>query len=196
MRITCEECKAVYLIAEKIIGSKGRIVKCAKCSHSWFVKSLSTSQDSDRICHFSNFCNNYLKYLIIFLIVLNIFSISLFFSEHLFQYKIFENIYEKFSIYNHKDIILEDFKLRKDNNNIIISGRLINTSDKDKAFPCIRYTILDSDKKELINLTIPSSKAMIPANNALPINTKISNIQDNATYLQIDIGNKLDLLLR
>ena len=47
-----------------------------------------------------------------------------------------------------------------------------------------------------MRLTLPSSKSIIHTNETLPISSKISNIAENAAYLQIDIGNKLDLLLR
>ena len=35
MHISCEKCKTRYVVKADSIGSKGRVVKCAKCGHKW-----------------------------------------------------------------------------------------------------------------------------------------------------------------
>lgn len=38
MILTCPSCSAQYFADEKAIGESGRTVRCASCSHSWFVQ--------------------------------------------------------------------------------------------------------------------------------------------------------------
>lgn len=36
MILTCPECKARYVVKPSALLPRGRTVRCAKCSHSWF----------------------------------------------------------------------------------------------------------------------------------------------------------------
>ena len=36
MRITCPNCTAHFEVPPEVLGKKGRSLKCASCSHSWY----------------------------------------------------------------------------------------------------------------------------------------------------------------
>ncbi|MCT4635146.1 MAG: zinc-ribbon domain-containing protein [Rickettsiales bacterium] len=202
MRITCEKCNAVYSIAEKIIGSSGRIVKCAKCSHNWMALPLSESQKIPQIPlpkkkNLRKEPENYsLKLISILLLIASITVISfLFFSRDLIKYKPLEAIYNSFSVYDNSGIKLKDFTYKIDYTDIIINGILINDSLENKKVPNIRYTLLDKNKKIVFTSTVSRDQYILKPNTKLPVTYKINNVRKPVKYLQIDIGNKLELLL-
>lgn len=202
MRITCEKCNAVYSIAEKIIGSSGRVVKCAKCSHNWMALPSSASPKIPQITLPKKKKkevkpeSNSLKLISILLLITSIAVVSfLFFSKDLIKCKAFEAIYNSFSIYDSSGIKLKDFTYKIDYTDIIINGTLINDSLENKKVPNIRYTLLDKNKKIIFTSTISRDQYILRPGTKLPINYKINNIRKPVKHLQIDIGNKLELLL-
>lgn len=202
MRITCEKCNAVYSIAEKIIGSSGRIVKCAKCSHNWMALPLSASQKIPQITLpkkkiIKEETESYsLKLIYIFLLVSSIATVSfLFFSKELIKYKPLEPIYNSFSIFDSSDIKLKDFTYKIDYSDIIINGTIINESLENKKVPNMRYTLLDKNKHIIFTSTVSRDQYILKPGTKLPVTYKINNIRKPVKYLQIDIGNKLELLL-
>src|SRR5579863_7749397 len=42
MNIVCPACATRYAIADSAIGVDGRVVRCAKCQHSWFQEGPET----------------------------------------------------------------------------------------------------------------------------------------------------------
>ncbi len=211
MRIICEECRAVYCISERVIGSAGRMVKCAKCAHTWMVTPPSTffatheTQSSNNQNYnfkvnlpvlFKPALPRYFKIIPIILALLLIFSGLIFFSEKLINLKPAKIIYEKCGIYSTKGLLLSDFVIDSHENEIAVNGFITNESDEDKVVPDIRYTLLNNNKEVIFRYTKLSSKQVIKANQTIPISAKITNAKAKAEYLQLDIGNKLELLLR
>ena len=200
MRIACEKCSAVYSIAEKIIGHSGRLVKCAKCSHTWKVEK-GTPNDIPYIPKQYNTANKtssktYLKVFTILLFSLTLaITVLIFFSKDLMQYKTLRSIYEKFSVYDSREIKLSNCTFRVENDDIIIDGEITNHSNEDKKMPSIKYTLLDKNKKIVFSYVLTPKQPIIRAKETLPIDGKIENIKQPVKYLQIDIGNKLDLLV-
>lgn len=193
MRIFCNNCGAVYLIAEKIIGSKGRIVKCAKCSYCWTVNPVESSIPlQTKKC----FTERFLHCLFGCLVFINLITIILLASNFLAKDLFLKKFYSFFNISANQELALENFTAKKINNSLIISGKLTNLSKEEKSFPYIRYTILDHSGEILMRLTTPASDKIIKPNESLQIGSKISNIEANYEVLQIDIGNKIDLILR
>ncbi|MGB4191220.1 MAG: zinc-ribbon domain-containing protein [Rickettsiales bacterium] len=196
MRINCEKCNSVYSIAEKIIGSNGRAVKCAKCSHSWMVYPQNKSQVSLKNTSKNSSNIGYLKYLITLLLVTNLTIIFLFFSDNLLNKPNFKSFYGLFDVYDHEGIIIDNFKFKKHNDEIYITGYISNTSAEDKIIPNIRYTLLNENNEIIFSFTSFSSKHVIKPQETWPVNTRLGNVKQNTSFIKIDIGNKLDLLLR
>lgn len=191
MIITCEECKAVYCIAEKIIGPFSKRVKCTRCDHVWIVNS-TPEQIEQPVCDKPIFSK-----LMPFFLLINILLINfLFFPELFIRFQPFKEIYEKCGIYNSADLILEEFNFEKQDETILVNGFIKNEGDEDKFLPDIRYILLDQNKEIIFKYTYIPSKKILKAGEIWPINSKIINVNFDADYLQLDIGNKLEFLLK
>ena len=211
MRITCEKCQAVYCISERVIGATGRIVKCAKCAYTWMVTAPSRSfasykASSSNLQNFNYKINlpvlfkpalpYYIKVIPFILVLLIAFAGLIFFSEKLINIKPTKIIYEKCGVHSTKGLLLSDFTVDTHEKEISVNGFITNSSDEDKVMPDIRYILLNNNKEVIFRYTKASSKKIIKANQTIPISAKISNLKGKAEYLQLDIGNKLELLLR
>ena len=201
MRITCQKCQATYSIAEKIIGFTGRMVKCARCDHNWLVQTPEIEET--QIEHYPNLpvlfkpalpkCFNLVPILLILIFLLINF---LFFPELLMRYKPLRELYEKCHIHDSQGLLLHSFTFELIGNDIIVQGSLLNSSNEDKIIPDIRYIALDNEKEVIFRYTTHSPNKIIKAGETWPIASKITNLNENTAYLQLDIGNKLELLLR
>lgn len=47
MIISCEQCKARYLLASLLLGSSGRTVRCGSCGHTWFQDAVDEPVSPD-----------------------------------------------------------------------------------------------------------------------------------------------------
>lgn len=206
MRIACDKCNAVYSIAEKIIGPSGRIVKCAKCDNSWKVYLPASEEtpppyqlankEADPALAKTNKLNVFLRILAVLLTFLMIFMGLFIFSKDLIKYKYFKTFYGYFSIYDITGIKLEDFTLKMDEQDAIINGTLVNNTSYEQKLPKLRYILLDKNKTVIFKFTTTDSDEILKPGERMQINTKISNITKPAKYLQIDVGNNLDFILR
>ena len=192
MRIACEKCNAVYSIAEKIIGPTGRIVKCAKCSHSWMVKPINDLLEQS-LPKTKN--ANHLKIIAALLTIAIVIIVFIFFSKDLVKYKALRPIYEIFSVHDLDNIKLMDFTFKTEDTDIIIDGIITNNSKEDKKMPDILYLLLDKNKELVYSFTAIPTQNIIKSGEKLSIHLKINNIRKPVRYLQIDIANKSELLL-
>jgi predicted Zn finger-like uncharacterized protein len=199
MRVNCLQCGAIYSIAEKIIGSTGRMLKCARCEHTWKVhppKENSYDNVKPPIPSLQPKHNYHFKIILAALIALSIGLSFVIFSKHLIKYNTFKQIYSYFDIHDTKHIKIENFTLTMEGQDAVITGALFNDSDHECKSPKIRYILLDKDKQVLFRFTASPAENTIKPQERIILNTKISKISAPAKYLYIDAGNDLDLFLR
>ena len=204
MLITCKECKAVYCIADKIIGTLGRMVKCTKCHNIWPVESpYNTHIDNESLEYCSTLPVIVKKspsrtpivtpiFLILVIISINFFL----FYEPLSNFKPFRNLYEQSGIYNSEGVMLQNFSFEIRNDGIFMEGEIFNDSNEDRIIPNMRYELLDEDKKVIFRYTYKTPNTLLTPGKSWPIKANITKTTKHAKYIQLDIGNKLELLLR
>lgn len=192
MIITCKECKAVYCVAEKIIGPNSKMVKCTRCQHTWTIKNDSSDCDKKLPEAKSKSCI-FTPILLAFIIA---FISILLFPEFLIRFQPIKSIYEKCGIYDSEGLLFDNITFSLNNNEILIKGLISNNSSNTKLVPDIRYILLNKDKKIIFQYTHHFTRKFLKPNEVFPINSKIINLNDNATALQLDMGNKLELLLK
>lgn len=191
MLISCKECKAMYCIADSIVDNSSRKFKCTRCQHVWKINENDhINLSKKRSIKVSKLFTP------IFLSIVIILINFIFFPEFFIKISPFKEVYEKCGIYNSDGLLLDEFIFEVNNNDLLVKGIIRNESDEDKSFPDVRYILLDGNKNIIFKYTHISSKKIIKAKDFSTIDTKILNVMDEAVYLQLDIGNKLELLLK
>ena len=201
MLIICEVCHAIYSVAKKNIGPTGRAVKCAKCNHVWMVQidqgpELPLEPCTTLPVLFKPALPKSFIAMPILLILIIILINFIFFPEFFIRLQPFRNIYEKCGIYDSKGLLLENFTFKFEDNELQVKGEIINNSDEEKIVPAIRYILRDKDKEINFRFTQQPAYQIIKPKESWPINSKIININENAAYFELDIGNKLEFLLK
>ncbi len=201
MLITCEECGAIYCIAEKIIGSMGRKVKCTRCQHVWMIESKQApSQALDPCLNlpilYKPALPKALRLIPIFLIFAIILINFIFFPELFTRVSLFRDLYQKCGFYSSDGLFLDNFIFELNKDEVLINGFIQNNSNENKMTPDVRYILLDKDKNEIFKYTQKSSYKLLKPGESFSINTKVIHLKEDANMLQIDIGNKLELLLK
>jgi predicted Zn finger-like uncharacterized protein len=204
MFITCEKCKSVYCIADNVLNKEEQKVKCTKCSHIWvlnFNKRNRPNKLAQRNIILPNVESKKLSnksdiLITILLLITIIFTSFAFFPEVAIRFKIFSNIYKKCGIYDSQGLLLDEFIFEQGDKEVFIEGKIYNDTLEDKLVPDTRYTLLNSDKEKIFSFTHKATGKFIKAGEYYNIKTKIVNVNKDAAYVQIDIGNKLELFLR
>ena len=190
MQIKCDKCKAVYSIADNVIGSNGRKVKCAKCDYIWQV-NLPISEEPFKlnpIIH-SHYITWILKLSSIILFTLICYVGYLNFPNFSNNISFISNLYKK-QLPDTEGITLEDVKYKIIDNNLVITGNFINNSDEDKSLPAIRYSILDENKKTIFSKTQDFPEKKLSPDKTHKINAKIIHLSLDAEYLELEVGNQ------
>ncbi len=203
MLITCEKCQAIYSIAEKVIGENGRVVKCAKCAHTWIVKVEEAKEAEEVHKHqqikplpINHKNSTALKILISLLLVAICLVSFIAFHDRLSQFFPLRQVYEKIGIYNNDGLSLNNFIYQIKDDTLLIAGKISNNSGVDKLVPDVRYTLLDKNRMVIFSAVAKSSKKTIKNGETIPVQAKIANLSDEAAYLQLDLFNKLELSLQ
>ena len=201
MLITCKECGAIYCIAEKIIGSMGRKVKCTRCQHVWMIESKRVPDQTLESCLtlpilYKPALPKALRMMPIFLVFMLILINFIFFPELFTRVSLFRDLYQKCGFYSSDGLSLDNFIFELNKDEVLINGFIQNNSNENKMTPDVRYILLDKDKKEIFKYTQKSSYKLLKPGESFSINTNIIHIKEDANMLQIDIGNKLELLLK
>ena len=92
--------------------------------------------------------------------------------------------------------MLQNFSFEIRNEGIFMEGEIFNDSNEDRIIADMRYELLDEDKKVIFRYTYKTPDIILNPGKSWPIKANITKITENAKYLQLDIGNKLELLLR
>ncbi|MCE3233486.1 MAG: hypothetical protein K0R98_1743 [Rickettsiaceae bacterium] len=218
MIITCPQCSARFAVKTEAIGEKGRRVKCAKCAHAWFqapdVEALAAlvaaapqeppvavepiPQGSNVPVVHNHGMPLFAKFglaaasfaFMLGMVIVNANSILPGFSS----------FYGAFGIYDSKQLALSDVTIQKiedgNNQDIVVSGKIINESDKPKHLPNIRLTVLNANHEKIKTITLDSEGAKIEPGEGIDFQNRIARINKDSTTVVMDLGNSLDLASR
>lgn len=192
MQIKCDKCQAVYSIAENVIGANGRKVKCAKCGYVWQVNLPQSEEPFKLVPTIAEHHLTWMLKLLSIALLAFIFYVGyLSFPSISNDLSAIRNLYSKPSS-NTEGVILEDVKYKIIDDNLIISGKFINNSDDDKSLPSIGYSILNEEREVIFSETQDFPDKQLSPEKTYQINAKITNLDPNAAYLQLDIGDQPD----
>lgn len=204
MYIACPKCETKFVVTAEQIGSHGRKVKCSKCANIWHQKLDNNVKIEPKPAPLSttpvaigNGVNlpvllpikmpSFLYGLPVLLIGMIIFMVTTLFS----------NVFEVHSILNNKNLSTHDLQITndKDQGKILVSYKILNTSDKNVKMPLVRIRLLDKNNR-VINTKIDDySKIELSPGQNVYINTEFADAPLEAENIDVTLGNKLDFIL-
>jgi predicted Zn finger-like uncharacterized protein len=217
--IICEKCTARYAIPDSAIPEKGRLVKCAKCTHQWMVKLdkrpldeaiqpiqpiptsevAVTSKEIDKTPTVMIIKTNLmLKLAPLMLILLISITLITFYSKEFTSYVPYiKTLYLKQDIYDTSNIEMQEMNFHKqaaDNGlNITITGKITNFSNEPKPIPLLAITFADKYQDKIETQILSQNGAMLNPGESHRIGRKFTNVPELIEYINLDIGNKLEL---
>jgi len=218
MIVGCPNCSARFVVKAQAIGEDGRKVKCARCKHTWFQKPdievleaakkanvTDVPEEMEPVPDGSNVpaiakekAGWVLKVAAMVSFVFFALTVSLVSAN-----KILPNLspyYELFGIYDTVDITLYDIKVEKVTagkyQDVLVSGKIVNDSDKQKKLPDLRMTILSDEGKKIKTVMLEFEDIFIEPGEKVDFDDRIPKLPNNASKVVMDLGNALDLASR
>lgn len=211
MYLTCPECYTSFTVKASQIGPKGRRVRCSKCSHGWFAKGIGGGTGSEGITtsrhervgrseeKFKPGVNLpallpikiplYLYVAPVLLAAAIIFTSMIFFQDKMSLFGL-TGASENLKV---KDI---QIAYDRENGNIIANYKIVNASETFVPLSSIRIRLLDQNHRILKSHVAQESKSSLAPKQFISIRTRFSEAPTNVEFIDITLGNKLDLLLR
>lgn len=211
MIVTCEECQTRFLLDPKLIGEKGRTVKCAKCSHTWFQEkpedlpevetqeapeevkpipkgsSLPVVQEKVKpgVLALQIACG-----VMLFANILGVLFFSTSFGKSIF------------GLHDSKSLVFQSVQTKKmsykETKRLLVKGSVLNESEEGIQAPYLKVTLLDKDQQLLDSFKQPLSKdsAVIDPQSIYDFRSRIKRLPEDTAYLSLGIGNAYELMRR
>lgn len=210
MYLTCPECYTSFTVKASQIGPKGRRVRCSKCGHGWFAKGVGSGTGSegivtsnyDRVGKPEKFEKGvnlpallpvriplYLYIAPVLLAAAIIFTSMIFFQDKMSLFGL-TGASENLKV---KDI---QISYDRENGNIIANYKIVNASEEFVPLSRIRIRLLDENHRILKSHIAQESQSSLAPKQFVTIRTRFSEAPTNVEFIDITLGNKLDLLLR
>jgi predicted Zn finger-like uncharacterized protein len=175
--------------SEKVTPEKDQVLKQTKSSS--FMPAIIDRQ-----------VPLWLKVAPVTILLLSLAIYLVFYSHHLLKIvPQSAGVYRYFGVYNTEGLILQDIALHKLANegeyfDILIKGKIVNHSLEERHMPGLRLSILDEEGKNIVSSISNPDDSILTPGEEFVINNKITNLDKQAKYLAIDIGDKVELVLR
>lgn len=220
MILQCPKCNARYLVPDYAVGADGRMVRCAKCSHSWFAKapdaiiavpSDNATPDLEAMIESINAGekiavkplaagSNLPVYhrprtpVSLKIAVAVVGALVVFLALFIYMPKLF-------GVRNSNGIVLTDIKMDKqagDKYGIVeISGNIKNDNEQDNIVPNLRVILLDEKNNPLQSWELDGGGKPLKAKEEIPFAASNLAIKfSSAKRFVVDLGTPLELLLR
>ncbi|CAK8163338.1 hypothetical protein CAXC1_330098 [Candidatus Xenohaliotis californiensis] len=212
MILQCPSCFAKYFIEDKLLNSSQcREVKCMKCCYQWIHNATEVGIDKvniskiDAAVKANSYRNlNYSMVLNTVIVLLVVLCFALFFHNEFplqLRCKIYNSLPFKVAhITDTQGIIFDGLEVENSNykmqHNIAIKGFIVNNTNKIKIVPPIRICLDDHEQKCIKNYYIKSSGKVIAPKEREYFSYRIVDVSSGIDKAVIDMGNKIELMLR
>ena len=210
MYLSCPECYTSFTVKASQIGPKGRRVRCSKCCHGWFAKGVPggtgsegiTASRLDRVGKPEKFEKGvnlpallpvkipfYLYVAPVLLAAAIIFTSMILFQDKMTLFGLTGTS---------ENLKVKDIRIAYDREygNIIANYKIVNTSSEFVPLTSIKIRLLDKNHRILKSHVTSESTSSLAPKQFVAIRTRFSEAPTNVEYIDITLGNKLDLLLR
>jgi predicted Zn finger-like uncharacterized protein len=224
--IVCEKCGTTYEVADNAIPENGRMLRCANCSHQWLqrkqteIATLSTPLEHiveqpiaqepiashkesvvKPIAPTPKPASKLLTIAPLVLLFLLIANTIIFYSDKIIKhFPVLSNLYLSQNIFDTKDMVIADVVLQKhlekNANNANLSIKVTNYSKVSKHLPLIKIIMKDKAGEIITDHIIEQADVMLDAGESHLSNSTIFNLSDTEEFINVHIGNKIELLFR
>jgi predicted Zn finger-like uncharacterized protein len=214
--IICEHCESKYNVPADAIGLRGRSVKCIKCTKTWFAKASPTDVEPANIetkiykkenlpVVQNNKFPRVLSVMISVLFLLNITASMFFFNDFWIKnVPISKRIYSYFGFYETSGLMFRNVAIRNiptgNSKNLLIRGEIYNDSKQSLYVPDLKVVILSNNKKDVIYQDIiklsEDKTTQIAPKDTYIINRSLGNIDHEASFIKLDIGDSFSMISR
>lgn len=215
MIIKCPSCLVRFIVPDNAIGSEGRKVKCNKCQNKWHqmpdtnisnvIPSIQNQAEINPVPENSNLpaikkgkTSVLLKAVITILLVVNLIGLTIVYDEKILSIApSMKNYYKAIGVYKSQDVALYNtsVEINEDSNTkqAIISGLVVNETDKELIMPSIKLVLYDKYNKKIQTLFWHVKDKTIKAKEKLPFKKLLENLNKESHHLSIDLGFHNDL---
>lgn len=206
MYITCQKCKANFVVSPEQIGSKGRRVRCSKCQHTWYVDPVIAPPAATVITPQVELLKPpssgiHLPIVlppephkpssdrIILFVLFLIFSFAIFFSKSI-DFDFADGFSNNFTI--------SDVKVyhEGDNGKMILRYGITNDGDKLAPMPDIRIQLFDAEHKAIGAYDMKGGEAELEPHQHLKFRTEFADISKEARTADVTIGSRLNFIFK
>ena len=219
MQITCPDCSARYLVKPSAIGENGRRVKCTRCKSMWFQEPMIPVAEQPKTLHDEPVETHAIPdggnvpalqktktpawHKGAFAASLVLFFVTLTYSMgHTLLHSApwLAGYYKIFNIYESEGVGISDVAMDQVQDGkklkLILTGKLVNTTDEVKPMPMLRVTVYNQHDKALTKASLTPAQNEIEPQGHTEFYNMIPAVSSNAARVVLDVGDSLALKKR
>jgi len=210
MIISCQNCKAAFIVAAEQIGATGRKVKCSKCQNMWYATVPADVLYNEQLAteHLSAPPHN-LSYTNLPVVISTKISKTLFFAP-LFMlilivatfFVFYPNLMNKFGLCKYVcepyNVRIQDISYEFDSSHkkIMIEYSIANNTLAKARLPLIEVKLIDSSNNILQKTYIENNDIWLDPDGSVKAKTEFDNISPHSKFVRIALGSKIKFLFR
>lgn len=108
--------------------------------------------------------------------------------------------YSALGIYDDTGIVLHSISAEKieegTNKDLLVKGRIVNESEKEKIIPDVRITLIGEGREIVRTFTLDSHAASLAPGKSVDFENRVPELPGNVSAVIMDLGNKVNLASR
>lgn len=207
MYIACPKCATTFTVLPEQIGPLGRKVKCSKCLTVWHQRLedqvrvepvLSPPLASSKMTPMGNGVNLPALLPIKLPVYLYISPPILLALIIFLSVILFPDFFGVRTLTKYKELSVEDIHIenKKEDNRIIVSYKIMNSSDHAVVMPLVRVRLLDKGSNILKYHVADQTGVALAPSQYVSIKTEFVSPPLSTKLVDVTLGNRLDFLLR
>ncbi len=210
MIISCQNCRAAFVVAPEQIGVGGRRVKCSKCKNIWYAtipldafymeKTFAEPSRIDPVriatanlpVIISAKISKMLLLAPFFMLALIAMTLLTFYPTIMNKFGLCEFICEPYGVK------IQDVTYNYDEaqQKIMVEYSIANNTLKKAKLPIVEIKLIDSNNEVQQKTYIENNDIWLDANGSVKAKTEFNSISPYSKFVRIALGNKIKFLFR